>query len=346
MKKFEHGGKTNDSRIKLDFSVNINPLGMPRSVKNALINGIDGFSAYPDISCTELTEKLASHEKVNSGNIVCGNGAADLIYRIVYTVKPRNTLLISPTFSEYEKALSEVNCNIQFHCLNGKNDFALDEKILEQLTSETDIFFLCNPNNPVGNVIDTDLMKQITVKCTEKNILLVIDECFMDFVADGEKNSAKPLLNDRIIILKAFTKIYAMAGLRLGYALFGSQKLAERVVGIGQCWSVSTPAQLAGIAALDETEYVRESVGLVSREREYMSRSLKKIGFKVYPSVTNFLLFRSEIQLEEKLAEQGIALRGCDNFRGLDGHFYRTAVRLHSENEVLINALERIVGNG
>ena len=118
MKKFEHGGKTNDSRIKLDFSVNINPLGMPRSVKNALINGIDGFSAYPDISCTKLTEKLASHEKVNSGNIVCGNGAADLIYRIVYIVKPRNALLISPTFSEYEKALSEVNCNIQFHCLN------------------------------------------------------------------------------------------------------------------------------------------------------------------------------------------------------------------------------------
>lgn len=346
MKKFEHGGVTNNTQIKLDFSANINPFGIPESVKKAVADGIDSFSAYPDINCTALTKKIAAHEKITAKNIVCGNGAADLIYRIVYAVKPHTALLVSPTFLEYEKALTEVNCNIDFYCLDEKNNFVIDEKILNHLTSAVDILFLCNPNNPVGNLIDTMLLAKIISKCSEENILLVVDECFMDFVADSENYSIKKYLNDKIIILKAFTKTYSMAGLRLGYALFGNETLADKVRHTGQCWSVSTPAQLAGIAALDETKYLEKSAALVNREREFMALSLKKIGFKIYPSVTNFLLLKSDIPLEKKLAEQGIALRSCDNYEELDERFYRTAIRLHSENEALINALERIVKNG
>ena len=343
MNKFQHGGVTDNPHIKIDFSANINPFGMPESVKKALISGIDSFGAYPDTDCRGLIKRLSEYENVSAEKIVCGNGAADLIYRIVYTVKPRNALLISPTFSEYEKALSELNCNIKFHCLNEKKDFALDEKILEQLTNETDIFFLCNPNNPVGNVISADLVWKIAVRCEENNILLVIDECFMDFIKNNENYSAKKHFRNNVIILKAFTKTYAMAGLRLGYALFGSETLADKVRHTGQCWSVSAPAQLAGISALDEREYVRKSIELVNREREFMALSLNKMGFKVYPSVTNFLLFKSDILLQERLAEHGIAIRSCDNYVGLNERFYRTAIRLHSENEALINALERII---
>ena len=346
MNRFEHGGAVHSPQIMLDFSANINPLGMPLSVKNALVDGVERFSLYPDTDCTELRKNLSAHEKIKAENIVCGNGAADLIYRIVYAAKPKKALLISPTFSEYEKALSEMSCDIDFYALDEKNDYAPDENLLERLTDDKDIFFLCNPNNPVGNVIDAVLMRQIADKCAEKSILLVVDECFMDFVADGEKYTAKRFMRENTVIIKAFTKTYAMAGLRLGYALFGSEAVAEKVKHTGQCWGVSGPAQLAGIAALGETEYVGKSVELVSREREYMLSAINKIGIKTYPSVTNFILFTSDIPLEKLLAEQGIAIRGCDNYRGLGKNFYRTAVRLHSENEALIKALERIVQNG
>lgn len=342
MNRFEHGGRTHNTKIKLDFSVNINPLGMPESVKKSLIDGIDNFSAYPDTDCTELVKKLVLHENIRAESIVCGNGAADLIYRIVYAVKPKKALLISPTFSEYEKALCEAGCEIEYCMLSEKNNFAPNDQLLDSITSDIDILFLCNPNNPVGNVIDTALMKMAADKCAEKNILLAVDECFMDFVSDGEMYSAKPYLNGRMVILKAFTKTYAMAGLRLGYALFGDEAFAEKIRHTGQCWSISTPAQLAGIAALNEKEYLTKSVELISAEREYMSSALKKIGFKAYPSATNFLLFRSDIPLEKKLAEQGIAIRSCENYRGLDERYYRTAVRLHNENETLVKALERI----
>lgn len=342
MNKFEHGGRAYDNAVKLDFTANINPLGMPESVKEALINGIDGFVAYPDADCTGLIKKLSAYEMIKAENIVCGNGAAELIYRIVYALKPKRALLASPCFSEYEKALTEFGCAVDFYRSSEKNDFLPDEDIIEMLSDGVDIFFLCNPNNPVGKTIEPKLLRRIADRCVEKEIILVADECFMDFVGQSEKYSIKPLWRDNMIILKAFTKIYAMAGLRLGYALFGSKNLAKSVKHIGQCWSVSAAAQLAGAAALDETEYRIKTVELIYHEREYLYSALTRIGFKVYPSCTNFLLFRSEIPLEKRLAAYGIAIRSCANYDGLDERYYRTAVRLHSENAALVEALEKI----
>lgn len=346
MKKYQHGGRIYDEKIKLDFSVNINPLGIPQSVKNILINNIDNFCAYPDTNCTRLINKISKHENINVENIVCGNGAADLIYRIVYAAKPKKALLIAPTFSEYEKALTETGCEIEYYMLSEKNNFLPDENILKKLADDIDIFFICNPNNPVGNIIEMDLMKKIADKCRQNNIILAVDECFMDFVADNDKYSMKSYLNENVIILKAFTKIYAMAGLRLGYIICGNSNFAEKIRHTGQCWSVSSPAQLAGIVALDEVEYCHKTIDLINYERKYLYSALIKIGFKVYPSSTNFLLFRSDISLEKSLAEYGIAIRNCDNYNGLDSRYYRISVCLHEKNEILVNALERIIKNG
>lgn len=339
MKRFEHGG--NYPEGILDFSANINPLGIPEGVKRILAENIGKFSEYPDPDCKELVKKLAEYEKAPAENIVCGNGAADLIYRLVRAVKPERALLTAPTFSEYEKALTEIGCRIKLHTLNESENFRITESILDVL-HDADIFFLCNPNNPTGAVIPCDLMKKIACRCAEENILLVVDECFMEFT--GRCSDYQAFLNEHTVILKAFTKIYAMAGLRLGYMISGSRSLAETVRNTGQSWSVSVPAQLAGIAALKETEYVKRSVSLIKKEREYLCRALKRPEIRIYPSEANYLLIHCKMPLDKLLLERKIAVRSCENYRGLDKSYFRIAVKNHSDNMRLVNAVNEIMG--
>ena len=331
-----HGGDVWSKKIKYDFSANINPLGMPECVKEALKEHMTDYEHYPDVNCTELKKAISEYEGVNAENIVCGNGAADLIYKISGSLKPENALVLAPTFSEYEKALSENGCNVNHLLLNENDNFKLNENIIEKI-EKNDIMFLCNPNNPTGSVTENDLIINIAKKCEEVNSVLVIDECFMPFVKNKE---SAPLLKN-VIILKAFTKIYAMAGLRLGYILCGDCETAKKISDFGQCWNVSVPAQIAGVAALKDKEYIEKTVEFISKEREFLTEELKKSGFKLYPSDTNFILFKSEKKLEDKLSEEGIAIRNCGNFYGLDNTFYRIAVRTHAENEELIKVLRK-----
>lgn len=338
-----HGGDIYSRNIKYDFSANINPLGMPQNVKNSIMDHVDDFEHYPDANCRSLKEAIAKHENIDVENIVCGNGAADLIYRIVYTLKPKKALVLSPTFSEYEKALSSVGCITEHHLLLEEDNFTLNDRVLERLCN-IDIVFMCNPNNPVGNLISRDLMACIVKKCSENNIYLIIDECFMDFVKSDKAFNVKADRNN-IIVLKAFTKIYAMAGLRLGYIFCSDVQLVEQIQNCGQCWSVSVAAQIAGIEALKEKSYVEKTIMLISEEREYLTEKLKKFGFKVYPSETNFILFRCRLPLDKLLLNEQIAIRNCNNYIGLEQGYFRIAVRTHTENEILINAIERIIKN-
>ncbi len=344
MLKYEHGGNSCGADILHDFSANINPLGMPGSVKNAIINCISECEKYPDPFCRKLREKLSEKECISPEKIICGNGAADLIFRIVKAIDPGSALIAVPTFSEYEKALSENGSSIKKHFLSEENDFILDEKILDKISGvDVDMLILCTPNNPTGVTIPNDLMKEICKKCLAENVVFLCDECFMDFVKNGEKLSAGECLNSNVIVLKAFTKIYAMAGLRLGYAVFGSSQIAEKVRKTGQCWSVSVPAQAAGTAVLSENEYVRKTAALIETEREFLTNELKKIGFTVFPSEANFILFKTDIPLYEMLLKEKILIRNCDNYDGLGCGFYRAAIRTHNENEVLISAVRRVV---
>jgi threonine-phosphate decarboxylase len=335
-----HGGDIYSKNVIYDFSANINPLGMPESVKTAIIDHIEEYEHYPDINCTQLCDEIAAHENTDSGNILCGNGAADLIYRIVRTVKPQKALIPIPSFSEYEKALSSIGCETEYFFMNEGDNFRLNSNILDRLDG-IDMLILCSPNNPTGNIIDRELLRRISEKCRLNNILLVIDECFMDFVQNSDiyRMSAA---EKHIIILKAFTKIYAMAGLRLGYIICSDRELLKRVAECGQCWSVSVPAQITGIAALSEQEYVEKTVQIISKERKYLTEQLEKSGFRVFPSDANFILFRCNLPLDELLMQKHISIRNCSNYRGLDGGYFRIAVRTHAENQILINAIENI----
>lgn len=346
MKKYQHGGNT-DKCIKYDFSANINPLGMPENVKKILTEGIEMYSFYPDPDNSDLIKAISEYENIPAKNILCGNGAADLIYRIVSAVNPSKALLFAPSFSEYEKALTDSRCIIEYYYLKEENGYAIKD-FDSDLLSDKDICFLCNPNNPVGNVTDINILKKIINDCNKHNVILVIDECFMDFVLNGSNLTSKQFLTCKnIVILKAFTKIYAMAGLRLGYILSKNQVLIEKIRNLGQPWSVSVPAQLAGSAALENTDFIKRTIEFVSKERKFLIEHLSEMNLKIFPSETNFIMFKSEnLKIDELLKYEGIAIRNCENYEGLGKGFYRIAVRTRKENEYLISAMERCLKNG
>ena len=339
MIKSEHGGDVFEREIVYDFSANLNPLGMPERVKNALQKSISEWEKYPDPFCRSLVKKLSERENFAPENIVCGNGAADLIFRIVQAVKPTKAVVCAPSFSEYSKALTQNGCEISVYYLSEKNGFALDEKILEMLDESVQMLILSTPNNPTGRTIDGELLRRICEKCEANDIVFLCDECFIDFTENAAH--AEQFINPNVVVLKAFTKIYAMAGLRLGYALFGDEKLAESVRKSGQFWSVSAPAQTAGEAALDEKNYLEKTLELIKNERDFLTEKLRNFGFRVYPSEANFILFYTELPLDEMLLSEKILIRNCVNFDGLEQGYFRTAVRSHEENSALVSAIER-----
>lgn len=344
-----HGGDVYSARQKmkqepLDFSANINPMGMPPGAVRAAADALQQCTQYPDPLCRELRAALAAYEGIPAEQIVCGNGAADLIFRIVAATHPQRALLLEPTFAEYEQALRSMDCSIAYFPLQESEGFVLPEAFLQQLTPEINLLFLCNPNNPTGRTVSPALLQEIWKRCEEAGILLVVDECFNEFLEHPEQNTLKDVLETgaNAVILKAFTKSFAMPGLRLGYGLCGNRDLAERIFSCGQPWGVSIPAQAAGVAALQEQGYLERMRRLIQTERRWLSENLARLGLCVFPSEANYILFRTEteIPLRERMEQRGVLIRACGNYRGLDNRYYRIAVRGHDENERLIAALK------
>lgn len=345
-----HGGDWAGYRAEfgcdaLDFSANVSPLGLPAGVAAAITNALPTADRYPDPLCRELRAALARAEGVPADWILCGNGAADLIFRLALAVRPRRALLPAPTFAEYEAALQTVGCAVQRVFLREENEFAVTEEFIDAVTPETDIVFLCQPNNPTGQVTPPALVERLVRRCAECGAVLVVDECFLDFLPDRDAWTAKQLLRDapQLIILKAFTKLYAMAGVRLGYALCGDATLLEKMRGAGQPWAVSSLAQAAGLAALQETAYAGAVRALIAEQRPRMAAGLRALGLRVMDGQANYLLFRATPDFGEKLRRRGAVVRSCANYPGLDAAWYRTAVRTAEENTRLLQIMGAIL---
>lgn len=348
--KLVHGGdwagyRAEFGRDALDFSANVSPLGLPAGVAAAITNALPTADRYPDPLCRELRAALAVAEGVPADWILCGNGAADLIFRLALAVRPRRALLPAPTFAEYEAALQTVGCAVQRVFLREENEFAVTEEFIDAVTPETDIVFLCQPNNPTGQVTPPALVERLVRRCAECGAVLVVDECFLDFLPDRDAWTAKQLLRDapQLIILKAFTKLYAMAGVRLGYALCGDATLLEKMRGAGQPWAVSSLAQAAGLAALQETAYAGAVRALIAEQRPRMAAGLRALGLRVMDGQANYLLFRATPDFGEKLRRRGAVVRSCANYPGLDAAWYRTAVRTAEENTRLLQIMGEIL---
>ncbi|WP_215695463.1 threonine-phosphate decarboxylase CobD [Clostridium sp. MCC353] len=329
----------------LDFSANLNPLGVPKSVRDAMKESLDQVIYYPDPDCRELIHDLSGHYGVPEGYLLAGNGAADLIFRLVYGIRPSNALIPAPTFLEYEEALKQTKTRIIRLPLD--ENLEVPENLPEFISEEIDLVFLCNPNNPTGILTGRDLMIMAAKKAVETGTILVIDECFLDFTGREEEFTMVPYLKEfpNMVILKSFTKMFSIPGIRLGYALCSDPDLINRIRAAGQSWSVNTAAAAAGRAALKEVEFVRSSAAFIKEEREFLTGELKKLGIRVFPGQANYLFIqvKSCPGLYDKLLRYGIMIRRCLNYDGLDETYYRTAVRNREENKGLIKALKSII---
>ena len=338
----EHGGNILMYENVLDFSANINPLGTPKEVIEAAQAAVMISGGYPDPFCRGLTDALAKRLEVPQENIVCGNGAADIIFRLVHALRPEKANLLAPTFSEYEAALRETGCEVSKVFLSEKNGFEVSDEICEQLADGgADMVFICSPNNPTGQLIGEKQLELLARLCRERGITLVSDESFMGLAGGGP--SLAEHMSESTAVLCSMTKLYAVAGLRLGYAVFGSGELAEKVRRSGQFWSVSAPAQAAGEAALKLKGFEERTVKYIGREREKLCRALEMKGFMVVRTDANFLLFKAYEGFGKDMLDQGILIRECGNFEGLSNEYYRIAVRTSDENKQFIDTLFNMI---
>ena len=339
----------------VDFSANISPLGLPEAVRRAVIDELFGAVHYPDPKArrlkgaiSEFIEKLYGH-CLPAPWIVCGNGAADIIFRFALAMRPSRALLCAPTFGEYEEALLSVQTAVEYYfypstTLNG------DASILDAIHPGLDAMFICNPNNPTGLLLDSALLLRIVEKTRACGVFLVIDECFLDFVEDECERSVIPLLshNKHILVLKSFTKMYAMAGLRLGYGLCSDEAVTAAMEKCSQPWPVSSAAESAGVAALKDTSYPRRVSRYVAGERRFLMEAMGALGIHFFDSHANYILLEilTVPDFYEQMLDRGILVRRCGNYRNLNDCFYRVAVNSHENNVRLVEALKGVIKGG
>lgn len=337
-----HGGDVYGAPPLIDFSASLNPEGMPEPVRQALIDSVDKCVSYPDPYCRALRAAIGKAEGVPAGHILCGAGASELIYQYAAALPGgRPALIIAPTFSEYASALRAVGHAGEYHTLTAGNGFRLTGDILSRDLSQYSAVFLCSPNNPTGITVEPELIESLA----DQGVRLFCDFCFLDLTAGPDRYDI-PSLTARfpnVSVLRTPTKSYAIPGVRLGYLMTSDTELLERMSERGQCWNVSVPAQMAGIAAMECGEWLCGSAKRIAAERERLRRELTALGLEVYPGQANFLLIYSEKELVKPLAGMGCQLRDCSNFVGLTRGYFRAAVRTPDENDRLLAAVREVL---
>lgn len=335
---YTHGGDVYRNPIEYDFSINVNPLGMPLASIQAAHEGIVLTGRYPDYRAEQLCRAIAKAQNIPADRIIPGNGAAELLYALGQTI-PGKALAIAPTFTGYAEAVAAGG---------GEMSYAGNEQeLIEKLDDSIRLVFLCNPNNPTGTLFMREQILRVLAKAEAMQAYVCVDECFLPFLEEEASYSMLPYLtkHTRLLVLRAFTKIYCMAGLRLGYLACGDTELQLRIRAKLQPWNTSIPAQLAGIAALSDTEYLAKTRENLQAERAYLVPRLRELVAEVYDGYGNFLLFRDEPDLKERMLEVGVLIRACGDFEGLDDTYFRIGIRSHSENQEFIRRLVRVKGD-
>ena len=343
---FQHGGQVYNSAgqvdFYLDFSANINPLGISDAVRKALIENLDGIVHYPDPNATVLKNSLIQRYGVASERLVLLNGAAEFFYLYCNVTRPARVLIVVPSFSEYERATLSTGASIEYFFLREEDNFQLDvQKLFAKVTAEKfDCLIIGRPNNPTGNLISLDAIKKFS-----RAVNVVADESFIDFRAI---ESARELVNKKISVVQSLTKIFAIPGLRLGFAVV-EENLAQRLNFAKDVWNVNFLAQKAGVVALADEKFLQDTRIWLDAEKKYFVDKLKELpAVKVFEPTVNFVLIKLASKelanfAVKKLRDEKILVRSCGNFVGLDERFLRLAIRRRSENDLLIDTLNKIL---
>lgn len=382
-----HGGNIykifREKNIKeiLDYSSNINPYGIPESLKKRITENLEILERYPDPDYIELRQKLAHLNKVDMSNIILGNGATEIIFLFMKVINPKKILIAAPTFGEYERAVKAIermedssilgdsnkkkdvgnSCGkqkieIEYFELKESDDFKLNiHNLKNELEKKYDLLIICNPNNPTGKFLKLSETEEILKECNKYNTKLFIDEAFIDFLKDGIKESIINTKENKqnLFVTRAFTKFFAIPGLRLGYGVYFDKNLEKGISEKKEPWSVNNIAEMAGLTVLDDTEYIEKTLKWITEEKTYVYEKLNEIsGIKVYETEVNFIagkidekLFSEGLNvkiLREKMLEQGILIRDASNFKFLDERFFRLAIKNRKNNDRVIKTLKKI----
>jgi threonine-phosphate decarboxylase len=329
----------------LDFSASINPLGPPKSAMAALKSALPSLVNYPDPDSGLLKKALSERFNIDADSLLIGNGSTELVYLLPRAMRPARTLVLAPTFSDYERAARLAGGAVAYFPLKERDGFLPDMDRLRTALDGAGMFFLCNPNNPTGALLDRGRVLDVLKMARKRGATVIVDEAFMEYSPDGSV-IGEAASTSGVAVIRNFTKFYGMPGLRLGY-LVARPALVRRLESVKEPWSVNALAQASAVAALKDAEYEKKSLHVMEKERRYLFDKLSGIsGLAPGPTAANFILIKlicpvlTSSELTEALASEGILVRDCTNFRGLGGSFIRVAIKTRRENDTLAAALQ------
>jgi len=333
----------------LDFSANVNPLGCSPLAIHAIRKALKLTALYPDNDCRQLRHAIVSHiGGIQPANVLVGNGATEIIHLFaeVFLERGDEVIIPQPAFSEYEYAACLRGANARATYF--KQGFQLEpERLLAQVTPKTKAIFLCNPNNPTSTTSSKTEIQKIVHEAAKREVMVLLDESFIDFVEDGESFSLARVSREyeNLVVLRSLTKSFGLAGLRVGYAV-GHEETIGLLNSSKTTWSVNTLAQIAAVAALGDRNHLFRSRQLVRRERAFLEESLREIGMRVTPPKANFLLAEIRVpptapELRDRLLRHRVLIRECTAFKGLGASFIRLAIKTRRDNSILLKALRK-----
>jgi len=340
-------GVSTDVSLRLDFSVNVNPLGSPGCVQDILLRGRRLVECYPQSMADSAAGALAEVHGVPASCVVVGNGSTELFALLVQAVHAKRAAGIAPCYAGYAEVCSANGC--RFRYVGSATPESRFEMLLDDCElAGTDVFFIGAPNNPTGAAQDPARIIHLARQNVDS--LIVVDEAFIDFMPDADTRTliGKPLPSN-LVVVKSLTKFFAIPGLRLGMAC-GDAAVIERLNNVRLPWSVNALAQEVARELYRDKAYVESTRAAVSELRKNLADSLSELaGVTVYPSEANYVLVRLPedwpvARLQAELLNQGILVRSCANFQGLGDAYCRLAVRPEHEQKELVDAMRMLFG--
>ena len=360
LKEVEHGGEIwkylGSGKEILDFSSNANPLGPSRKVLRVLRKSLSLISFLPDSDSSSVREAIAEYlgRPIRPSNIIVGNGSTELIhlFALTFVNKGEECIIPIPTFGEYEIAVRRVGGKPRFLRLKPSDGFTLKiDKILEDVKPRrTKAVFICNPNNPTGQVVPQPDIIRLLDETLSVNVMVFLDESYIEFSSESSLVSLVEKYPN-LFVLRSLTKVFSLMGLRIGYGV-ASEELVKFMSKAKISWNVNVLAQIAAVVALKDRSYLEKVKRTIEKERKFLFRELQKIkGFQVLPTKANFFLVNIENfgfsapNLKEQLLKHGILIRDCSSIRGLDSCYIRISVRRRLENRKLLETLRHLRGD-
>jgi Histidinol-phosphate/aromatic aminotransferase and cobyric acid decarboxylase len=335
----------------INFSANVNPLGISKRLKDALAQNIDVIGRYPDRHYITLRKSIATYTGTDFNHILVGNGSTELISLVIQIKQPKNCLLLGPTYSEYERELELARCHIAHYNLKEHDDFQFNFTDFENKLSPTlDMIILCNPNNPTSTCIGKQDLEKLLNICKQYHILVMIDETYIEFAPQMENITAASFISryDNLVVLRGVAKFFASPGLRLGYALMGDLDLLNQINEQKNPWSINSLAEYAGTIMFSDEEYITKTRDFINTELDFMYQALKKLPkLKVYKPIANFILVRLKNETAsgkdffEFCIKRGIMIRDCSTFHSLEGDYVRFCIMNTNDNRKLLACFEK-----